>query len=203
MKNVRTIITSYLTTKGEELEKEMAKLFVNSINTFIKVIKENVAVVVDNGRRFFLEEEGMGGKKGREILDSFKGCAKSDQKGVLCATMFGRFSEGVGFPGKELEGIFLVEMLFERLTVKTKLYINYFQKLYGKRDDKYYAYILPALKRVSQALGRALRSKEDKAVFVLGDRRYLNLLPDFISKSYRTTRNLDEPSKESLKYYLL
>ncbi len=224
-KNVHTIITSYLTTKGEELEKEMAKLFVNSINTFIKAIKENVAiyaasyrilenlldsglekVVVENGRRFFLEEEGMSGKKGREILDSFKDCAKSDQKGVLCATMFGRFSEGVDFPGKELEGIFLVGIPFERLTVKTKLYIKYFQKLYGERDGKYYAYILPALKRASQALGRALRSKEDKAVFVLGDRRYrryLNLLPDFISKSYSTARNLDELSKESLKYYLL
>lgn len=222
-KNVHTIITSYLTTKGEELGTEMAKSFINSINAFIKVVKENIAIytssyrilenlldsglekiVVENGRKFFLEEEGMSGKKGREILDSFKNCAKSEQKGVLCATMFGRFSEGVDFPGKELEGVFLVGVPFERLTVKTKLYIQYFQKLYGKRDGKHYAYILPALKRASQALGRALRSKEDKAVFVLGDkryRRYLNLLPDFISKSYKVVKNLDELSKESSKYY--
>ncbi|MCX8189043.1 MAG: ATP-dependent DNA helicase [Nitrososphaeria archaeon] len=222
-KNVHTIITSYLTTKGEELEKEMAKSFINSINIFIKVIKENIAiyassyrilenlldsglekVVVENGRRFFLEEEGMSGKKGREILDSFKECSKSEQKGVLCATMFGRFSEGVDFPGKELEGVFLVGVPFERLTVKTKLYIQYFQKLYGEKEGKYYAYILPALKRASQALGRALRSKEDKAVFVLGDKRYkryLNLLPDFVSKSYKIVRNVEELSQESLKYY--
>ncbi|MBC7091465.1 MAG: hypothetical protein H5T50_06090 [Nitrososphaeria archaeon] len=224
-KNAYTLITTYLTTKGEELEEDMARSYLNSIDVFIKNVNENVAVyassyriletllkvglekiVSENGRRLFLEQEGMSGKKGRELLDSFKKCAKSERKGVLCATAFGRFAEGVDFPGKELEGIFLVGIPFERLNTKTKLYIKYFQKVYGKREGKYYAYILPALKRASQALGRALRSKEDRALFVLGDRRYkryLNLLPDFVTKNYKLVKNVDELSIESLKYNLV
>lgn len=223
-KNAYTLITTYLTTKGEELEEDMARSYLNSIHAFIKNVNENVAIyassyriletllkvglekiVSENGRRLFLEQEGMSGKKGRELLDGFKKCAKSERKGVLCATAFGRFAEGVDFPGKELEGIFLVGIPFERLNIKTKLYIKYFQKVYGKREGKYYAYILPALKRASQALGRALRSKEDRALFVLGDRRYkryLNLLPDFVTKNYKLVKNVDELSIESLKYNL-
>jgi len=224
-RNAYTLITSYLTTRGEELEENMALSYIRSIEAFIKSVNENVAVyassyrvletlldkglervIVENGRRFFLEEEGMSGKRGRELLDEFKKCAGKDRKGVLCATSFGRFAEGVDFPGKELEGIFMVGVPFERLTTKTKLYIRYFQKLYGRREGKYYAYILPALKRASQALGRALRSKEDKALFVLGDRRYrryLNLLPDFVTKNYRLVKSVEELSKESLKYNIM
>lgn len=224
-KNAYTLITSYLTTKGEELEKDMATSYLHSIDIFIKSVNENVAIyassyriletlldmglekiVSENGRRLFLEEEGMSGKKGRELLEGFKKCAKSRRKGVLCATAFGRFSEGVDFPGKELEGIFLVGIPFERLTTKTKLYIKYFQKVYGKREGKYYAYVLPALKRASQALGRALRSKEDRALFVLGDKRfkkYLNLLPDFVIKNYKLVKSVEELSKETSNYNLI
>lgn len=224
-KNAYTLITSYLTTRGEELEEDMAISYINSIEAFIKSINENVAIyassyrileallsqglkriIEENGRIFFLEEEGMSGKKGREMLETFKECARNNQKGVLCATAFGRFSEGVDFPGKELEGIFLVGVPFEKLTTKTRLYIQYFQKIYGKKEGKYYAYILPALKRASQALGRALRSKEDKALLILGDRRYksyLTLLPDFVIKNYKIIKNIKELLKESSKYYLL
>lgn len=224
-KNAYTLITSYLTTKGEELERDMAKSYLSSIDVFIRSVNENVAVyassyriletlldmglgkiVSENGRRLFLEEEGMSGKRGRELLEGFKKCAKSERKGVLCATAFGRFSEGVDFPGKELEGIFLVGIPFERLTTKTKLYIKYFQKVYGRREGKYYAYVLPALKRASQALGRALRSKEDRALFVLGDKRfkkYLNLLPDFVIKNYKIVKNVEELSKETSNYSLI
>jgi DNA excision repair protein ERCC-2 len=224
-KNAYTLITSYLTTKGEELERDMAKSYLSSIDVFIRSVNENVAVyassyriletlldmglgkiVSENGRRLFLEEEGMSGKRGRELLEGFKKCAKSERKGVLCATAFGRFSEGVDFPGKELEGIFLVGVPFERLTTKTKLYIKYFQKVYGRREGKYYAYVLPALKRASQALGRALRSKEDRALFVLGDKRfkkYLNLLPDFVIKNYKIVKNVEELSKETSNYSLI
>ncbi|MCC6005809.1 MAG: hypothetical protein LM590_15825, partial [Thermofilum sp.] len=41
----------------------------------------------------------------------------------------------------------------------------------------------PALRKASQAIGRALRSPRDQAVIVLGDYRYSNylvLLPDYV-----------------------
>jgi len=138
---------------------------------------------------------GMTGKLSRRVLDDFKACAHKDEKGVLCATMTGRYAEGADFPGKELEGIFLVGIPFDRMTTRTKLYLEYYQQLYGKEKGTFYAYILPAVKRASQSLGRALRSKEDRTVLILGDRRYkrfTSLLPDFVQRNLKIIKSNDE-----------
>lgn len=207
-RNAFSMITPYLTTEGIEFRKEMAKAYLETLRVFISSLNENIAIfsssyriqdaliseglcdiINENRRKFFVEEQSMSGQKGREVLQQFKACSETETKGVLCATMMGRFAEGADFPKRQLEGIFLAGVPFERVTTRTRLYIDYFQKIYGENIGKYYAYILPALKRSSQALGRALRSKEDKAIFVLGDRRYkkfLGLLPDFVNQNYTT-----------------
>jgi DNA excision repair protein ERCC-2 len=132
-------------------------------------------------------------------LEGFKACAAKRRKGLLLATMQGRFAEGADFPGKELEGIFIVGVPFDRMTMRTKLYLNYYKDLYGREKGNLYAYVIPALKRTSQALGRCLRSKQDRAVFVLGDRRYssegfLKILPDYIKGTATIGRCKDTPS---------
>jgi DNA excision repair protein ERCC-2 len=106
--------------------------------------------------------------------------------------MTGRYAEGADFPGRELEGIFLVGVPFDRMTTRTRLYLEYYKGVYGERKGTFYGYILPAIRRASQALGRALRSKEDRAVFILGDRRYkqfLNLLPDYVKRNFKIIKN--------------
>ena len=84
----------------------------------------------------------------------------------------------------------------------------YIIKFYGNLNNwtaqdfikgTFYAYILPAIKRASQALGRALRSKEDNALFILGDKRYINFiryLPDFIQKNLKIISNSNDMIKE-------
>jgi DNA excision repair protein ERCC-2 len=202
--NILSLVTKDLTTKGESLNREMAEKYVGAIGDFAKSLKTNVAVfsasyriqdgllraglretVEDMGMRFFRETQGMSGDAGRKVLDDFKACAGTEEPGFLCATATGRFAEGADFPGEELEGIFLVGIPFERMSARTKLYLNYYKDLYGEKKGSYYAYVVPALRRASQSLGRALRSKEDKAAFVCGDeryaeRRFLRLLPDFV-----------------------
>jgi DNA excision repair protein ERCC-2 len=97
--------------------------------------------------------------------------------------MGGRFAEGADYPGEELMCVFLAGVPFEKPTTKTKLYIGYYQELYGEERGRLYAYVYPAIRRAAQALGRALRSPRDQAVLVLGDfryRSYLNLMPDYV-----------------------
>ncbi|MEM0192467.1 MAG: helicase C-terminal domain-containing protein, partial [Candidatus Korarchaeum sp.] len=53
--------------------------------------------------------------------------------------------------------------------------------------------VVPALRRASQALGRAIRSEEDEASFLLADERFLrrayfSLLPDFVRWNVRVVR---------------
>jgi hypothetical protein len=158
-------------------------------------------VIESNKRRFFYERRGMRGDDAREMLEGFKRCAWGQkQRGVLCATTTGRFAEGADFPGRELEGIFLVGIPFERASVRTELYIKYYEGLYGKRKGNYYAYIVPALRRASQALGRSLRSKEDRTVLICGDERYsdkrfFHLLPDYVREGARVVEAQSIPSE--------
>ncbi|MEM2929113.1 MAG: helicase C-terminal domain-containing protein [Nitrososphaerota archaeon] len=211
LENAFSLITKDLTSEGEELPEKMAKSYLKAIDIFVKNLKTNIAIfsasyriqntlleyglkeiIEKNGRKFFLETQDISGKTSRKILDEFKVCAKGSIKGVLCATMAGRYAEGADFPGKELEGIFLVGVPFDKLTIKTKLYIEYYQKIYGKEKGIFYAYVLPAIKKASQALGRALRSKEDYAFFILGDKRYINFihyLPDFVQKNFKIIKS--------------
>jgi len=215
------LITNGISTKGEKLSKEMALKYIEGIKQFIESMNSNVAIfsasyriqngllkaglkkiIESTGRKFFIEKQGMSGEKARKILDEFKECAYCDEKGVLCATATGRFAEGADFPGKELEGIFLVGIPFDKMSIKTKLYLEYYEKLYGKKKGNYYAYIVPAMRRASQALGRALRGEGDKAVLICGDERYrekrfFNLLP------YYFRNNMEVVNYHSIRAKLL
>lgn len=203
---------SGLTTKGKTLNDKMARQYVDSLVEFSKKIDSNVAAfsssyriqrrlieeglkerIEDQGRKFYRERMGMDGNLAREILDDFKRESDKDDQGFLCATANGRFAEGADFPGKELEGIFLVGIPFDRMSVRTELYLDYYQETYGNKKGMYYGYIVPALRRASQALGRVLRSENDRGIFVCGDerygdRRFFRLLPDYIRHNNKPTK---------------
>jgi DNA excision repair protein ERCC-2 len=219
---ITAYVTRGLSTKGEELSENMAKAYVNAIESFVETVNTNVAVftssyrvqndllaaglremVEGKGRIFFAEREGMSGDSSREILDGFKDAARGENAGVLCAPCTGRFAEGADFPGRELEGLFLVGIPFDRMSIKTQLYLKYYENLYGKEKGTYYAYVVPALRRASQSLGRVLRSKEDRGIFVLGDERYSEnrfqqLLPDYIRENLQSveTSNINSELKK-------
>ncbi|HDD46306.1 MAG TPA: hypothetical protein ENG42_02435, partial [Candidatus Aenigmarchaeota archaeon] len=204
--NVKTFIIKGLSTAGEEIGKEMVRRYINALASFLKLpfnsavffssyrVQEEImnagllSLAKDMGKKVFIEYKGMSGHEARKILDEFKEEGKKGKKGLLLASMQGRFAEGADFPGSELEGIFIVGIPFDRLNLKTRLYLEYYKSLYGIRKGVYYGYVIPAMRRASQALGRAIRSKDDKAVFVLGDERYLQkrfftLLPFYVKKT--------------------
>ncbi|MEM3608430.1 MAG: ATP-dependent DNA helicase [Candidatus Bathyarchaeia archaeon] len=214
-RNLITLITRGLSTRGEELTDDMALRYLDALEGFMASLRVNLAVFTSSyrvqrklldrglrdlaekyGRRIYVEEQGLRGDEGRKILEGFKASASDERKGMLVAVMGGRFAEGADYPGEQLEAIFIVGMPFEKPTVKTQLYIEYYQRLYGEDKGRFYAYTLPALKRASQAMGRALRSKEDRAVLVLGDwryRRYLELLPDYVQGTAKIVAGRREP----------
>jgi len=204
-KNVRIYLVDGLTTRGEELSEEMALRYIRAIRDFLRVVRTNAAIFTASyriqehlikagllevakklGYQKYVESKKLSGQEARRILDSFKARAK-EGNGLLIGPMGGRFAEGADFPGEELQAIFLVGIPFEKPTKRTRLYVEYYKDLYGEEKGVLYAYILPAIRRASQALGRALRSPDDKAVLILGDERYekyKNLLPEFVEDWY-------------------
>ncbi|MCS7365288.1 MAG: hypothetical protein NDF54_07630 [archaeon GB-1867-035] len=204
--NIAIYILNDVSTRGEELSLEMASRYVKAIMDFLNVVKTNTAIFTASyriqeailslglarkieklGFKVFIEHKNMTGPKSRKILENFKK-ASINGNGVLIAPIGGRFAEGADFPGRELEAIFLVGIPFAKPSVRIKLYIEYYTKLYGSERGRFYAYTLPALRRASQALGRAIRSLEDKGVFILGDQRYLSyleFLPEYVKEWHK------------------
>jgi DNA excision repair protein ERCC-2 len=217
--NASVYVVKDLTTRGEELSAEMAESYVEAIGKVLDRVRGNTAVFTasyrvqqrlleaglgeasqEKGYSLFIERRDMSGQEAGEMLEEFKK-ASTAGRGLLVAPMGGRFAEGVDLPGRELVCVFLVGIPFEKPTVKTNLYISYYEELYGEGKGRLYAYIYPALRKASQAIGRALRSPRDQAVIVLGDYRYNNylvLLPDYVRElrqeiSYKDLNRIQPP----------
>ncbi len=200
-RRVVTYLVRGVSTRGERLGEEMLRRYRDVLVRFLTQLSDrNVAVFSSSYRvqdeilkvlprelleRAYVEREGMRGEEARRLLEEFKAAASSERKGILFASASGRFAEGADFPGKELEAAAVVGIPFERPTLRMRTYVSYYQRMYGKERGRYLAYVVPALRRAAQALGRVIRSEEDRGIFLLADgrysrREYLSLLPSFV-----------------------
>ncbi len=207
---IRSIIVEGVSTKGEMLSQEMVRRYLRVIDAFLSLprnlaiftasyrIQDEVLPGIEelaekHDRYLFIERKDMPGDEASRMLNEFKSLPKRSKTGLLVATSSGRFAEGADFPGEELEGVMLLGIPFDRLTTKTRLFIEYNQRIYGRRRGRYLAYTVPALRRASQALGRVIRSEEDEGIFLLADERYakrtyFKLLPDFVKQTVNLMR---------------
>ena len=200
-RNVRTYLVRGVSTRGERLGEEMLRRYRELLTKFLSELSDrNVAVFFSSYRvleevarvlpeelmeRAYVEREGMSGDESRRMLEGFKAAARSERKGILLASASGRFAEGADFPGEELEAAAIVGIPFERPTLKMRTYVAYYQKVYGRERGRKLAYVVPALRKAAQALGRVIRSESDRGIFLLADGRYarkeyLSLLPSFV-----------------------
>lgn len=92
---------------------------------------------------------------------------------VLFAVSGGRISEGLDFPGKELELVVIVGVPFGRPSAKQDALVSYYQNRYGKGWDL--AVKVPAVRKIRQAIGRLIRSEFDRGMAVILDRRVASL----------------------------
>jgi DNA excision repair protein ERCC-2 len=213
---VSTVIVRGVSTRGEELSDEMLKRYLKVVERFLsipgnlaiftasyriqgEVISGIIELAREAGKLTYSEDRNMSGDEASRILREFKDLPRQGREGLLIAPAGGRFAEGADFPGEELEGIMLLGIPFDRLTTKTRVMIEYYERIYGRRRGRYLSYVVPALRKASQALGRAVRSHEDEAIFLLADERYLNrtyfsLLPDFVRWNVRVVNWRDLPS---------
>ena len=82
----------------------------------------------------------------------------------------GVFSEGIDLPGKRLIGSIIVGVGFPKISNEGDIIKDYYQE---KGFD--YAYIYPGVNKVMQAVGRVIRTENDKGRVLLIDDRYYTL----------------------------
>lgn len=103
----------------------------------------------------------------------------------------GIFSEGIDLTGERLIGVIVVGVGLPQIGLERDLIKNYFNET--GRDGYHYAYTYPGINKVLQAVGRLIRTEEDKGVIVLIDDRYLSYFyQEMLPYSYQRVNNSRE-----------
>ena len=87
----------------------------------------------------------------------------------LCV-LGGIFAEGIDLPGDALDGVAIVGVGLPQVNLFQETLRAYYDRTFG--DGFLYAYMLPGMQKVAQAVGRVIRTETDRGVALLLDDRY-------------------------------
>jgi DNA excision repair protein ERCC-2 len=136
----------------------------------------------------FNEKRGMTSKANEKLVSDFKACSNKGGA-VFLGVQGGRTSEGVDFPGNQMNSVVVVGVPYAEPTPRVKAQIEYYEKCFPGLGREY-GYVLPAMKKASQAAGRPIRTLEDKGAIIFLDYRYAtnycrSFLPAWITKDMK------------------
>ncbi|MFY9800557.1 MAG: ATP-dependent DNA helicase [Methanoregula sp.] len=122
------------------------------------------------GRRVFIEPRDAA--DAGTALSTFLSLPAQGESGVLFAVCGGKWSEGLDYRGEMLNGAMVIGLPLAPFNRVRKMMIEYFRHKFGP-EGEFLCYTLPAINRSLQALGRVLRTPEDRGVLVMGEKRFL------------------------------
>jgi DNA excision repair protein ERCC-2 len=128
--------------------------------------------------------EPQNAREATRVLDDFMRLPERGKSGVMFAVSGGKWSEGIDYRGDTLVGAMVVGFPLAQWNVVTKGVIDYYVDKFGD-DGNFIAYTLPALNRSQQALGRVIRTENDRGFLVLCERRFagnMGNLPDWMQE---------------------
>ncbi len=157
-------------------------IFAASFDVLNALLAEGLKVALS--KPLFHEYRGMSSKANEEIVAGFKACANGDGA-VFLGVQGGRTSEGVDFPGNQMNSTVIVGVPYAEPTPRVKAQISYYEECFPKLGREY-GYILPAMKKASQAAGRPVRTLNDRGAIVFLDYRFStnycrSFLPSWVS----------------------
>ena len=161
-------------------------IFAASFGVLNSLIAEELEAALD--KPLFYERRGMSSKANEKIVADFKACGEGDGA-VFMGVQGGRTSEGVDFPGNQMNSVVIVGVPYAEPTPRVKAQINYYEACFPKMGREY-GYVLPAMKRASQAAGRPVRMLEDKGAIVFLDYRFAtrycrSFLPSWVTRELK------------------
>ncbi|MCW4045582.1 MAG: DNA repair helicase [Candidatus Bathyarchaeota archaeon] len=168
-------------------------IFAASFGVLNALIAEGLAEALE--KPLFRERRGMSSKANERMVSEFK--AQAERGGaVFLGVQGGRTSEGVDFPGNQMNSVIIVGVPYAEPTPRVKAQIEYYEKCFP-RLGREYGYILPAMKKASQAAGRPIRTLEDRGAIVFLDYRFAtnycrSFLPSWISKGLKILPDQDD-----------
>ena len=108
--------------------------------------------------------------------------------------MGGRVSEGIDFPGSELEIEILEGIPYPKPTAKQRALLHYYEIKFGKGWE--YTVKAPVTRRLLQTLGRLIRTEEDRGIALILDKRATQF-----SDKFRSTLS-ETPVNDILNFFI-
>lgn len=118
----------------------------------------------------FVQERNMRQTARTKLLQEFS--SKSEESKVGFFVLGGSFSEGIDYIGDMLSGVLIVGVAMPQFNQYNELLRSHFDEKFDSGFD--YAYTYPGMNKVVQAVGRVIRTEQDKGIAVLFDDRYLH-----------------------------
>ena len=209
-KRYYSIVASFLTSKYEYRSSEIYQLYAEAIRVVYEEVERSVLAVYPSydfmrsvaeylDIEFLYEEPATRADDILEVL-------RENPHTVVNAVAGGKLVEGIEFldrEGRSLIGaVFLAGVPYPQ---PDDYLLDYIEKVTGS-NDSFRAMSVMAAIRARQALGRAIRGADDKAIYVLGDRRFLSrhmrmLLEidyDYLSRSLESLRRAVAMAKKKM-----
>ena len=134
---------------------------------FMGKVEPLVAQMVKD-RRMLVERKEHGKNERDAVL-----CQLREGKSLLMGTISGSLSEGVDFRDNLLGAVIVVGLPLAPPSREMDAKMERMGRRFGPRKAELYVQVYPAVARVLQAAGRAIRGEKDRAAIVLLDDRYL------------------------------
>lgn len=192
-----------ITTKYEKLQESdsMVKRIEKEVKTILDKIDRNTIVFfpsyrlmneignsVMDERDLFVEQQKMTQPDLMEMVNSFK-----REGGTLFCVIGGRISEGMDFPGEELEIAVIVGIPYPKPTARQKGLKHYYDMKFNKGWE--YTVKAPTVRKILQASGRLVRSETDLGISIILDERAVHF------RQYLPSLKLTEDPASSVKTF--
>ncbi|MFW6141551.1 MAG: helicase C-terminal domain-containing protein [Candidatus Saliniplasma sp.] len=182
--NRKIVSVENLTTSYKERDLQMYQAYANSISDVVNTVDGNIATffpsyhlmekvynrleMVHLDKNILIEDKRFSKRQKENLVDRLK---RSDNN-VLLGVQGGSLSEGVDYNDNILSVVIIAGIPFPPPSIELNSLQKYYSRKFGAQKGYDYTRIYPALNRVLQAAGRCIRSKNDKGLIVLMDKRF-------------------------------
>jgi DNA excision repair protein ERCC-2 len=208
--NILSLVCMGVTTAMESRTSTMYQTFIKRIQEVVRSTPVNTGIfaasfevarsLVSEGledaieKPLFQERRGMSSKANEKLVAEFKEHSLIGGA-VFLGVQGGRTSEGVDFPGNQMNSVVILGVPYAEPTPRVKAQIEYYEKQFPSHGREY-GYLLPAMKKASQCAGRPVRTLEDKGAIIFLDNRYSSsylkrFLPSWVLRDMKALPSID------------
>lgn len=201
-RNHLMLYSTEITTKYDRFDSSEIERMRSMIEHIIATVKRKCIVffpshavmekVISGGFVFpFLAElKSMNQEEISEVISDFR-----NGEMPLMAVSGGRISEGLDFPGRQLQMVIVAGIPYPRPDARQKAMFQFYEKMYGSGWEM--SVTFPAIVRIRQEIGRLIRSESDYGVSIILDSRI-----SAHRKYFPGLRSSSDPAKDALHFFM-